>query len=60
LSLLVKKGYCPNFGAARSRTVMPCCSLCMGVLNKDCVAIYKHLNFNQIEQYVENAKGVTP
>jgi aconitase B len=39
LSLLVKKGNCPNFGADRSRTVMPGCSLCMGILNKDGVAI---------------------
>jgi len=27
--------------------------------NKDGAAIYKYLNFNQIEEYVENAKGVT-
>jgi aconitate hydratase 2/2-methylisocitrate dehydratase len=27
-------------------------------LNKDNAAIYKYLNFNQIEEYVENAKGV--
>jgi len=26
---------------------------------KDGAAIYKYLNFNQIEEYVENAKGVT-
>ncbi len=31
----------------------------MGNVNKDNAAIYKHLNFNQIEEYVENAKGVT-
>jgi aconitate hydratase 2 / 2-methylisocitrate dehydratase len=31
----------------------------MGIVNKDNVAIYKYLNFNQIEEYVENAKGVT-
>jgi aconitate hydratase 2/2-methylisocitrate dehydratase len=28
-------------------------------VNKDNAAIYKYLNFNQIEEYVENAKGVT-
>ena len=31
----------------------------IGVVNKDGAAIYKYLNFNQIEEYVENAKGVT-
>jgi len=31
----------------------------MGVVNKDGEAIYKYLNFNQIEEYVETAKGVT-
>jgi aconitate hydratase 2 / 2-methylisocitrate dehydratase len=31
----------------------------MGVVNKDGAAIYKYLNFNQIEEYVETAKGVT-
>ncbi|MDO9293237.1 MAG: aconitase family protein, partial [Hydrogenophaga sp.] len=31
----------------------------MGIVNKDGAAIYKYLNFNQIEEYVENAKGVT-
>jgi aconitate hydratase 2/2-methylisocitrate dehydratase len=30
----------------------------MGIVNKDGAAIYKYLNFNQIEEYVENAKGV--
>jgi aconitate hydratase 2/2-methylisocitrate dehydratase len=30
----------------------------MGVVNADGVEIYKYLNFNQIEEYVENAKGV--
>jgi aconitate hydratase 2/2-methylisocitrate dehydratase len=30
----------------------------MGIVNKDNAAIYKYLNFNQIEEYVENAKGV--
>ena len=31
----------------------------MGIVNKDGAAIYKYLNFNQIEEYMENAKGVT-
>ena len=31
----------------------------MGIVNKDGAAIYKYLNFKQIEEYVENAKGVT-
>ena len=31
----------------------------MGVVNADGAAIYKYMNFNQIEEYVENAKGVT-
>jgi aconitate hydratase 2/2-methylisocitrate dehydratase len=31
----------------------------MGVVNKDGAAIYKYLNFNQIEEYVDIAKGVT-
>ncbi len=31
----------------------------MGIVKKDGAAIYKYLNFNQIEEYVENAKGVT-
>jgi aconitate hydratase 2 / 2-methylisocitrate dehydratase len=31
----------------------------MGVVNSDGAAIYKYLNFNQIEEYVETAKGVT-
>jgi aconitate hydratase 2/2-methylisocitrate dehydratase len=31
----------------------------MGVVNKDGEAIYKYLNFNQIEEYVDIAKGVT-
>jgi aconitate hydratase 2/2-methylisocitrate dehydratase len=29
----------------------------MGTVNKDGAAIYKYMNFNQIEEYVENAKG---
>jgi aconitate hydratase 2/2-methylisocitrate dehydratase len=28
-------------------------------VNKDGEAIYKYLNFNQIEEYVDIAKGVT-
>ncbi len=31
----------------------------MGIVIKDEAAIYKYLNFNQIEEFVENAKGVT-
>ncbi|MDP3750347.1 MAG: bifunctional aconitate hydratase 2/2-methylisocitrate dehydratase [Polaromonas sp.] len=31
----------------------------MGVVNKDGAAIYKYLNFDQIEEYAETAKGVT-
>ena len=31
----------------------------MGIVNKDGAAIYKYLNFNQIEEYLENAKAVT-
>ena len=31
----------------------------MAGVNADGAAIYKYLNFNQIEEYVENAKGVT-
>jgi aconitate hydratase 2/2-methylisocitrate dehydratase len=31
----------------------------MGIVNKDGASIYKYLNFNQIEEYVENAKAVT-
>ena len=31
----------------------------MGVVNKFAAAIYKYLNFNQIDKYVGNAKGVT-
>jgi aconitate hydratase 2/2-methylisocitrate dehydratase len=30
----------------------------MGIVNKDGAAIYKYLNFDQIEEYVENAKEV--
>jgi len=31
----------------------------MGIVNKDGAAIYKYLNFDQIEEYAETAKGVT-
>src|SRR5450830_1722968 len=31
----------------------------MGVVNKDGASIYKYLNFNQIEEYAEVAKGVS-
>jgi hypothetical protein len=31
----------------------------MGIVNKDGAAFYKYLNFNQIEEQMENAKGVT-
>ena len=31
----------------------------MGIVNKDGAAIYKYLNFNQIDEYVQNAKTVT-
>jgi len=41
LSLLVKKSHCPNFGAARIRTVMPGCSLSMAIVNNGGVAFYK-------------------
>jgi aconitate hydratase 2/2-methylisocitrate dehydratase len=30
----------------------------MGIVNKDGAAICKHLNFDQIEEYVDNAKTV--
>ena len=31
----------------------------MGIVNKDGSSIYKYLNFDQIEEYAETAKGVT-
>ena len=58
-SELIKEGHYAAFGTAGARTEMPGCSLCMGNVNKDGAAIYKYLNFNQIEEYVDNAKGVT-
>ena len=30
----------------------------MGVVNQDGAAIYKYLNFDQIEEYAETAKAV--
>jgi len=30
----------------------------MGIVNKDGASIYKYLNFDQIEEYAETAKGV--
>lgn len=30
----------------------------MGIVNKDGAAIFKYLNFNQVDEYVENTKGV--
>ena len=30
----------------------------MGVVDKDSANIYRYMNFNQIEEYVETAKGV--
>jgi aconitate hydratase 2/2-methylisocitrate dehydratase len=35
------------------------CHEAMCVVNKDGAAIYKYLNFNQIDEYVDIAKGVT-
>ena len=31
----------------------------IGVINASSADIYKYMNFNQIEEYVETAKGVT-
>ncbi len=31
----------------------------MGMVNTYGAAVYKYLNFNQIDEYVKNAKGVT-
>jgi aconitate hydratase 2/2-methylisocitrate dehydratase len=31
----------------------------VGIINKDAANVYKYLNFNQIEEYVENAKNAT-
>jgi hypothetical protein len=58
-SELINEGHYAAFGTAGARTELPGCSLCMGIVNKDGAAIYKYLNFNQIDEYVENAKSVT-
>ncbi len=57
MSLFIKKAITPT-SAPLAPVAMPCCLLRMGIVNKDGAAIYKYLNFNQIEEYVENAKGV--
>jgi aconitate hydratase 2/2-methylisocitrate dehydratase len=31
----------------------------MGVINKDAASVYRYMNFDQIEEYAETAKGVT-
>jgi aconitate hydratase 2/2-methylisocitrate dehydratase len=31
----------------------------MGVVNQDGASIYKYMNFDQIDEYAEVAKGVT-
>jgi aconitate hydratase 2/2-methylisocitrate dehydratase len=31
----------------------------VGIINKDAANVYKYMNFDQIEEYVENAKNVT-
>ena len=31
----------------------------MGIVNKDGASIYKYLNFDQIAEYADTAKGVT-
>jgi hypothetical protein len=31
----------------------------MGVINKDGSKVYRYMNFDQIEEYAETAKGVT-
>jgi aconitate hydratase 2/2-methylisocitrate dehydratase len=30
----------------------------MGVINKDAASVYRYMNFDQIEEYAEAAKGV--
>ena len=32
----------------------------MGIINSDTASVYKYLNFDQIEEYVEGAKSTTP
>ena len=31
----------------------------MGIVNKDADSVYRYLNFDQIEEYADTAKGVT-
>jgi aconitate hydratase 2/2-methylisocitrate dehydratase len=31
----------------------------VGIVNKDAASIYKYMNFDQIDEYAETAKGVT-
>ena len=31
----------------------------MGIINKEADSIYRYMNFDKIEEYVEVAKGVT-
>ena len=31
----------------------------MGIVNKDAASVYRYMNFDQIEEYAETAKGVT-
>jgi aconitate hydratase 2 / 2-methylisocitrate dehydratase len=31
----------------------------MGIINKDAASVYRYMNFDQIEEYAEAAKGVT-
>ncbi|WP_288254107.1 bifunctional aconitate hydratase 2/2-methylisocitrate dehydratase [uncultured Hydrogenophaga sp.] len=31
----------------------------MGIINKDAASVYRYMNFDQIEEYAETAKGVT-
>ena len=52
---------CTGFAAwvSASATAAACSAEAMGVVNADGAAIYKYLNFNQIDEYVENAKDVT-
>jgi aconitate hydratase 2/2-methylisocitrate dehydratase len=30
----------------------------MGIINKDAASVYRYMNFDQIEEYAETAKGV--
>jgi aconitate hydratase 2/2-methylisocitrate dehydratase len=31
----------------------------MGIINKDAASVYRYMNFDQIEEYADVAKGVT-